>query len=362
MKIRDAVLGLKLYQAGKPIEEVKRELGLEDIIKLASNENPLGCSPKVIEVIKNLSDKVNLYPDASNFELKKALSNYLGVNSENIFCSTGSDSLIKAICSLFVDKGDETIMGEVSFQRYEDCTVLMGGKIVKVPMKNYRLDVKATVNAINDRTRIIWFCTPNNPTGSIITKDELFSVIDLIPKDVIIVMDEAYYEYVTDENYPQTIPLLSKYDNMIILRTFSKAYGLAGLRCGYGIANEKIARYINTIIGPFDTNLVAQHAAVAALSDKEFLKRVIDENTMGREYLYNEYKRLGLEYVESQANFIMVNVKKDDKEVFNELLKRGIIVRPGYLFGMDGWLRVSIGTMEQNRRYIKELENILMNK
>ncbi|QCX34469.1 histidinol-phosphate transaminase [Caloramator sp. E03] len=362
MKVRDAILGLKLYQAGKPIDEVKRELGLDDIIKLASNENPLGCSTKVCDVIKEFADKVNLYPDASNYELKKALSKYLGVNVENIFCSTGSDSLIKAICNLFVNDGDETIMGEVSFQRYEDSTVLMGGKIVKVPMKNYMLDVKGMVDAINDRTRVLWFCTPNNPTGSIINKDELFSVLDLIPKDVIIVMDEAYYEYVTDDNYPQTVPLLEKYDNMIILRTFSKAYGLAGLRCGYGIASEEIAKYINTIVGPFDTNIIAQQAAVAALSDTEFLKRVIDENSRGREYLYCEYKRLGLEYIESQANFIMVNVKRNDKEVFNELLKRGIIVRPGYLFGMDGWLRVSIGTMEQNKKYIKELENILVNK
>ncbi|MCX7885575.1 MAG: histidinol-phosphate transaminase [Caloramator sp.] len=359
MKIRDAVLKLKLYQAGKPIEEVKRELGLDDIIKLASNENPLGCSPKVQEAIKNLSDKVNLYPDASNYELKKSIAQNLGVKIENVFCSTGSDSLIRTICSLFVDSNDETIMGDVSFQRYEDSTVLMGGKAVKIPMINNALDVKAMVNAINERTRIIWFCTPNNPTGTIITKDELYSILDLIPRDVIIVMDEAYYEYVTDENYPQTIPLLEKYENMIILRTFSKAYGLAGLRCGYGVANEEIARYINTVVGPFDTNLIAQKAAIAALEDKEFLSKVIDENSRGREYLYKEYKRLGLEYIESQANFIMVNTKKDDKEIFNELLKRGIIVRPGYLFGMNGWLRVSIGTMEQNERYIKELENIL---
>lgn len=359
MKIRDAILGLKLYQAGKPIEEVKRELGLDDIIKLASNENPLGCSPKVQEAIKNLADKVNLYPDASNFELKKALSKHLGVDTQKIFCGTGSDLLIRIICSLFVDPGDETIMGEVSFQRYEDSTVLMGGKPVKIPMINHRLDVEAMVSAINERTKIIWFCTPNNPTGSIITKKELFSVLDRIPENVVIVMDEAYYEYVTDKDFPQTIPLLEKYRNMIILRTFSKAYGLAGLRLGYGVANEEIAKYMNTVIGPFDTNIVAQAAAVAALEDTDFLKRVIEENTEGREYLTKEYERLGLEYIPSQTNFIMVNIGRDDKEVFNQLLRKGIIVRPGFLFGMNGWMRVSIGTMEQNKRYIKELEEIL---
>jgi histidinol-phosphate aminotransferase len=359
MNVRNAILGLKIYQAGKPISEVKRELGLNDIIKLASNENPIGCSPEVKRVIREIIEEVNLYPDASNFELKKALSEHLGVGQEKIFCGTGSDLLIRAICNLFVDKDDETIMGSVSFQRYEDSTQLMGGKSVKIPMINYRLDVEGMVNAINERTKIIWFATPNNPTGSMITRKELLGVIDRIPKDVIIVMDEAYKEYVTDEEYPDTIKLLDKYKNMIILRTFSKAYGLAGLRIGYGIANEEITRYLNSIIGPFDTNLIAQAAAIAALKDQEFLKRVVKENATGREYFYKEFNEMGLEYIPSHTNFVMVNVNRDDKQVFSELLRRGIIVRPGYLFDMEGWLRVSIGTMEQNERFIRELKDIL---
>lgn len=359
MKVRDAILGLKAYQAGKPIDEVKRELGLEDIIKMASNENPLGCSPKVQKVIANLAAGVNLYPDASNYELKKALSRHLGVEMDRIFCGTGSDLLIRVICSLFVNPGDETIMPEVSFQRYEDSTQLMGGKIVKIPMKNHGIDIEKTIAAINDRTRIIWLCTPNNPTGPILTKDELFQAIDRIPRDVVIIMDEAYYEYVTDDRYPDTIPLLEKYENMIILRTFSKAYGLAGLRLGYGMASKEITQYMNSIIGPFDTNLVAQAAAIAALEDQEFLKRVVDENTKGKNYFYKEFDRMGLEYIVTEANFIMVNVNTDDKSVFQELLRRGIIIRPGHLFGMKGWLRVSIGTMEQNMRFVNELEKIL---
>jgi histidinol-phosphate aminotransferase len=359
VKIRDAVLGLKAYQAGKPIDEVKRELGLNDIIKMASNENPLGCSEEVKKVITQLAGGVNLYPDAANYELKKALSENVGVDSKHIFCGTGSDLLIRGICSLVVDPGDETIMPEVSFQRYEDSTQLMGGKTIKIPMKNHSLDINAMVDAINEKTKIIWICSPNNPTGPIVTKDELFSVLDRIPKDVIIVMDEAYREFVTDERYPDLIPLLEKYENMIILRTFSKAYGLAGLRLGYGIAGEEITKYMNAVIGPFDINIIAQAAAVAALRDKEFLNQAVAENTRGKHYFYEEFKRMGLEYIITETNFIMVNLAADDKEVFNQLLRRGIIIRPGHLFGMNGWLRISIGTMEQNKRFIKELEDIL---
>lgn len=359
MKVRDAILGLKAYQAGKPIDEVKRELGLDDIIKMASNENPLGCSPEVKKVIANLAGGVNLYPDASNYELKKALSEHLGVSTNKIFCGAGSDLLIRVICNLFVNPGDETIMPEISFQRYEDSTQLMGGKIVKVPMKNHGIDIEETINAINEKTRVIWLCTPNNPTGPILTKDELFNTLDRIPREVVIIMDEAYHEYVTDDRYPDTIPLLEKYENMIILRTFSKAYGLAGLRLGYGIASEEITQYMNTIIGPFDTNLIAQAAAIAALKDQEFLKRVVEENTRGKLYFYKEFERIGLEYIVTEANFIMVNINKDDKVVFQSLLRKGIIVRPGHLFGMNGWLRVSIGTLEQNMRFISELEKLV---
>lgn len=359
MKVRDAILGLKAYQAGKPIDEVKRELGLDDIIKMASNENPLGCSPEVQKVIANLAGGVNLYPDASNYELKKALSEHMGVSTDRIFCGTGSDLLIRVICSLFVNPGDETIMPEVSFQRYEDSTQLMGGKIVKIPMKNHGIDIEKTIKAVNEKTRIVWLCTPNNPTGPVLTSEELFSALNRIPGNVVIVVDEAYREYVTDNRYPDTIPLLDKYENMIILRTFSKAYGLAGLRLGYGIASQEITQYMNTIIGPFDANIIAQAAAIAALRDKDFLRRVIEENTKGKHYFYNEFDRMGLEYIITEANFIMVNLGTDDKSAFRELLRRGIITRPGHLFGMNEWLRVSIGTMPQNMRFISELEKVL---
>jgi histidinol-phosphate aminotransferase len=356
--IREDVLGLEMYVAGKPISEVKRELGLSEVIKLASNENPLGCSPRVKKALSEAIEETSLYPDASNYELKKAIAKHLNVKAGQIFLGTGSDLLIRVICSTFLNSGDESIMAEVSFSRYDQGTKLMGGKSVIVPMKNNGLDVDKMVDSITDRTKIIWFCNPNNPTGTIFRKSDLERFIDRIPENVVLVMDEAYIEYVTDEEYPDSLSLLDKYPNMIILRTFSKAYGLAGLRCGYGIANEEMVKYFNTVAGPFDVNLFAQKAAVAAIEDTEYLKLVYETNKIGKEYLYNEFRKLGLQYIETNANFIMVNTRLDDKLVFNNLLKKGIIIRPGHLLGMPNWMRVTIGTQEQNEAFIKALTEV----
>lgn len=357
--LRKEVMNLPIYKAGKPISEVKRELGLDEVIKLASNENPLGCSFEARKVLADLVSDAQLYPDASNFELKSTLAGHFNVAAEQIFCSTGSDALIKVISSAFLNPGDETIMAEVTFPRYEASASLMGAKSIKVPMKDNGLDLKAMVDCINERTKIMWLCNPNNPTGTIFTQKELDDVIKNIPENVIIVMDEAYVEYVMDGGYPDTLSMLNDYPNMIILRTFSKAYGLAGLRIGYGIANKELVQYFNAVIGPFDVNLFAQKAAVAALMDNEFIKRVRKVNSDGKEYLYKEFEALGLPYVKTSANFIMVNTERDDKEIFDKLLKKGIIIRPGYLLGMPGWMRVTIGTDEQNKKFIDALGQCL---
>lgn len=357
--VRKEVMGLEPYVAGKPIEEVRRELGLSEIIKLASNENPLGCSPKVRQILNETLLETCLYPDASNYELKKTIANHLNVKMNQIFCGTGSDLLIRVICSTFLNPGDESIMAEVTFNRYDSGTKLMGGKSVLIPMKNNGLDIEKMVDSINEKTRIIWLCNPNNPTGTIFKKKELEDVIDRIPENVIVVMDEAYIEYVTDKDFPDSLELLKSHPNIIILRTFSKAYGLAGLRCGYGIAHEDIVKFFNSVTGPFDVNLFAQRAAVAAIGDKEFLKLVQDTNNKGKEYLYSKFEELGLKYIKSNANFIMVESKLDDKVVFDKLLRKGIIIRPGYLLGMPGCMRVTIGTQQQNERFISALKEIL---
>ncbi|WP_017414102.1 histidinol-phosphate transaminase [Clostridium tunisiense] len=357
--IRAEVLDLGVYKAGKPIDEVKRELGLEEVIKLASNENPLGCSPKVKEALNDIINETHMYPDASNFELKEAISKRLGISPEQVFCGTGSDSLIRVICNTFINPGDESIMAEITFPRYEASVKLMGGKVISIPMKNNGLDIEEMVNAITERTKIIWFCNPNNPTGTIFTREELDKVLGKIPPNVVIIMDEAYIEYVTDKNFPDSLELLPKYPNMVILRTFSKAYGLAALRCGYGIVHKELGEYFNRIIGPFDVNLFAQKAAIAALEDEAFLTLVHDTNVKGRDYLYEELDKMRLPYARTNANFIMMNTLVDDKIVFDRLLRAGIIVRPGHLLGMPGWMRVTIGTEVQNHKFIKALKEIL---
>lgn len=357
--VRKEILGLNVYKAGKPISEVKRELGLEEVIKLASNENPLGCSPKVKEALRGLIDETHMYPDASNYELKDVLSNRLGVSPQQVFCSTGSDSLIRVICNTFLEPGDEAIMAEVTFPRYEASTKLMGATSIIIPMENNGLHIEKMVDAITEKTKIIWFCNPNNPTGTIFTKKQFVNVLNRIPDHVLIIMDEAYIEYVTSEDFPNALEFLKDYPNMIILRTFSKAYGLASLRCGYGIASEELTSYFNRVIGPFDVNLYAQTAAVAALKDEEFLKLVYETNVSGKEYLYKQFKQMNLPYIETNANFVMVDTKANDKEVFDKLLKKGIIVRPGHLLGMPGWLRVTIGTAKQNELFIKALSESL---
>lgn len=357
--IRQEVLNIEKYVAGKPISEVKRELGLEEVIKLASNENPLGCSPKVKEILAQMVEETALYPDASSYELKNILAARLKVKPEQIFCGAGSDSLIRVLCNTLLNPGDESIMAEVTFPRYEASTKLMGAKAVKIKMKDNGLDLEAMVNAITDKTKVIWFCNPNNPTGNIFTKQDFEKVMDRIPENVIIVMDEAYIEYVTDSNFPDSIELLKTHPNMIILRTFSKAYGLAALRCGYGIAHEDLVQYVNRVVNPFDVNLYVQKAAVAALEDEKFLNRVYETNKEERDNLYKEFDNMGLSYIKTHANFIMVNLGQDDKPVFDKLLRKGIIIRPGFLLGMPGWLRITIGTREQNNKLIEALKEVL---
>lgn len=354
-KVRKEILGLDVYRAGKPISEVKRELGLDEVIKLASNENPLGCSPKVKAALRELIDETNMYPDASNYELKDALSAKFGVKPQQICCSTGSDSLIRVICNTFLEPGDETIMAEVTFPRYEASTMLMGATPIIIPMENNGLHIEKMVDAITEKTKILWLCNPNNPTGTIFNKTDFVKVLSRIPDHVLIVMDEAYIEYVTSKDFPNGLDYLNDYPNMIILRTFSKAYGLAGLRCGYGIASEELTSYFNRVIGPFDVNLYAQKAALIALEDEEFLKQVLEANENGKEYLYEQFNLMDLPFIETNTNFIMVDTKTNDKEVFEKLLSKGIIIRPGFLLGMPGWLRVTIGTEKQNHLFIKAL-------
>lgn len=355
VKIRDEINEVAKYIAGKPISEVQRELGIVKVVKMASNENPLGCSPKVKIALKEIVDKTYLYPDAGNHDLIETLSEKLNVEKDEIFLGGGSSSLIKVICNTILSKDDESIIADNTFALYENYTKLMGARPIKIPLKDFKLDVEAMVEAITDKTKVIWFCNPNNPTGTIFNAEDFNKVIDRIPEEVLIVMDEAYIEYVADRSFPNSLELRKNRKNFIILRTLSKAYGLASLRVGYGIADRELVSFFNRVINPFEVNLYAQVAAVAALKDEEFLDGVTSFNYFEREKFYIELKKLGYEYIESQANFILININGDDKFLSQYLLKKGFIIRPGHLLGCDGYIRVSLGTEEENNKFIEVL-------
>jgi len=353
---REELKNLTAYKPGKPIGDVQREYGLDEVIKLASNENPLGCSPRVIEAIKKAVDNLALYPDGNSTLLKEALANKLGLKENQILPSSGSDEMVDLISKTFVNKGDEIIMADITFPRYIDTTRMMGGTPVIVPLKDWTYDLNGMFNAITNKTKIIWLCNPNNPTGTMFTEERLLNFLNNVSKDIIVVYDEAYNEYVTREDYPRdSISLLDKYPNLIVMRTFSKIYGLASLRIGYTMASEEIIHNINKVRGPFNVNTLAQAGALAALEDEDFVKKSYDLNKAGKEYLYNEFKKLNLDFPISETNHIFVNVEKDANEVFIELQKRGMIIRP--ILGT--WIRVSIGTKEQNETFIELLKEVL---
>jgi len=356
IKFRPELTDLTPYSPGKPIEDVKRELGLSQVYKMASNENPLGCSPLVQNAILEVSTHLNLYPDGNATDLKNAIAQRLGVKPSQVQPSSGSDEMVDQISKTFINTGDEVIMADLTFPRYLTTTKMMGGVPIIVPLKNFTYDIEGMKNSITEKTRLIWLCNPNNPTGTMFSEKVLFDFLESVPKHVIIVYDEAYNEYVTNDDYPHnSISLLEKYPNIIILRTFSKIYGLAALRVGYTIASEEILSNIDKIRPPFNVNSIAQAAAIAALSDQDFLKRSYDINKEGKEYLYNCFEEMGIWYAPSEANHIFLDSGKECNEVFLELQKKGVIIRPMF----KTFIRVSIGTMEENEYFIKSLREVL---
>lgn len=355
IKCRDEIKDLSPYMPGKPIEDVKAEYNISEVIKLASNENPLGCSPDAIETIRSTTS-LELYPDGNCTALKKELSSRLNLSCEEIILSNGSDEMIDMLAKTFLNKNDEVIMSAVTFPRYFTVTQMMGAKSVIIPLKDWTFDLDGMFGAVNDKTKLIWLCNPNNPTGTMFTEKELLRFLDSIPKNIIVVYDEAYNEYVTRDDYPRnTENLLKYYPNLIIMRTFSKIYGLAALRVGYTLANNNIIESIEKIRCAFNVNSIAQNAALAALKDDEFVKKSYDMNIEGKKYLYEQFDKLGFEYAKTETNHIFVNVEIDAQIVFDELQKKGMIIRPF----MDSYIRVTIGTHEQNEIFIKKLKEVL---
>lgn len=356
---REEIESTKTYVADKNIDELKKQYNISKVVKLNSNENPYGTSPKVKEAIKELVDSTNDYPDSQSYYLKEAIANKFNVKRENIVCGAGSDSLIKEICLTFLSKNDEVIMANITFERYKENTIIMGAIPIEVPLKDDKFDFEAMIKRINDKTKMIWLCNPNNPTGTIFTHEEFMNIIDKIPQDVLIVIDEAYGEFVESNDFPKTLELMKKHKNIILLKTFSKIYGLASLRVGYGIANEEITSYLNRVINPFDTNSYAQKAAEVAIGDNEFLNYVYENNKIQKHYLQDEFDKMGLKYLKSEASFIMVNVNGDDKPIYEYLLTKGFIIRPGFLLNMPNFIRVTIGKESENKEFIKLLKEAI---
>ena len=357
--IRKGILDLKPYIPGKPIEDVKRELGLNEVIKLASNETSVGPSPLAVEAIKKEVENINLYPEATSRLLREKLAHKLKINKEMIIFGNGADDIIDLVGMAFINEGDEVLTGETTFPAYETAVKIMGGKLVLVKLKDFRFNLEEMTQKINDKTKIVFICNPNNPTGTIVTKEEVNNFMKKIPEDVIIVFDEAYYDYVEDKNYPNGLSYVLEEKNVIVLRTFSKIAGIAGVRIGYGISKPELISYLRRVVNPFTTNRLAQVAALASLDDEEHRRKVLSINQEGKKYLYEELKKIGIPYVPSETNFIFIDVKEDSIAVFEKLLKKGVIIRPGKIYGCPNFIRVTIGNAYENKRFIQVIREVM---
>lgn len=357
---------LKPYLPGKPVEELERELGITNIIKLASNENPLGPGDKAIHAASGVIGSVNLYPDGSGYKLCSALASKHNVKQQSITLGNGSNDVLELIARAFLTSKHSSVFSEYAFAVYPIVTQAIGAKAnianaypADHQQMPYGHDLNAILKAIDDTTRVVFIANPNNPTGTWLDVSALDEFLQHVPDDVIVVLDEAYYEYMPDDNKPDTNALLQQYDNLIVTRTFSKMYGLAGLRIGYAVSHPEVADLLNRVRQPFNANLVAQAAALASLEDERHIKKSINLNNQGLQQLQAGFDLLGLSYIPSIGNFITVDVKQEAGYVYQELLKEGVIVRPVANYNLPGHLRITVGTKEQNARVLAALTKVL---
>jgi len=352
------VCDLVPYEPGKPIEETARELGIEvdEIIKLASNENPLGPSPKAKAAMIAEVECAHLYPDGGGYHLRTALAEKHGVAFENIVLGNGSNEIIELLCHSFLKPGAALIAAEHAFVVYKLMATLFGADYIEVPDPGFVHDLVAMKAAITPETRLLFIANPNNPTGTLVGQEEIDTFMEDLPDHVVVVFDEAYHEFLEDA--PDAIRYVREERNVCVMRTFSKAQGLSALRIGYGITSSSVAGLLNRSRQPFNANAIAQAGALAAIQDEEHIKATVENNAAGLRFFENAFADRGWEFVPSHANFVLVNVKDGDR-VFSELLKKGIIVRAMRGYKLPEWVRISIGTEEQNRRCLEELDLLL---
>jgi histidinol-phosphate aminotransferase len=353
------ILGIAPYEPGKPIEELERELGISDAIKLASNENPLPPSERVMKAIVAALPSLNRYPDGSGFYLRQALARKHGVSPDQVILGNGSNELIELIVRTFLKPGDEAVVPHPSFVVYPMIVQAAGGIRVMVMLRDHRLDLDAMARAITPLTKLVFIANPNNPTATIVTADEVQHFMARVPERTIVVFDEAYTEFAQGPDFPDSLAYVKEGRRAIVLRTLSKAASLAGLRVGYAIADADAVSLMNRIRQPFNINSLAQVAALAALEDEAHVLECVRMIEAGRHYLYDEFKAIGVGYVPSRANFILVDVGRNAADIYQRLLKEGVIVRPMTAFGMESALRITVGTPEENRRLVKALRAVL---
>lgn len=361
MRWKKQLLTLTPYQPGKSIEEVKKQYNLEKITKLASNENPFGCSKNVLEALKSYQKSLAIYPDGHATDLREKLAEALRVSQDELIFGNGSDELIQIISKALLGPEISTVMPAPTFPQYRHNAILEGAIIKEIPLVNGDHDLEGMLAAIDEKTNIVWLCSPNNPTGTYINEHKLLSFLEQVPKETLVVLDEAYNEYVVADDYYDAISLTRRFNNLIVLRTFSKIYGLASLRVGYGIANPEIIRALEPAREPFNLNSFAQLAALIAVEDQAFVQECKKVNREGLEQFYQFCDEKHLSYYPSQGNFILIDFKLDADQVFQFLLEKGYIVRSGKALGFPTSVRITVGSAEQNEGVLNAISMFLAN-
>jgi len=354
------IFSVSPYQPGRPIDEVKRELGLKQAIKLASNENPFGPSPKVRRAIAKAAGEINRYPDGGCYYLRAAVSAHLGVAPEQLIFGNGSDEIILLAIHAFVEPGDEVVVSHPSFAVYTIGSKIAGADLKVIPMKDFRHDLPAMAAAVTPKTKLVFIDNPGNPSGGFVTERELKEFLARIPRETVVFLDEAYYEYACGENgYPDSLPWITSHPNLIIARTFSKAYALAGLRVGYAAADPEMIGILNRVREPFNVNSIAQAAAVAALQDQAYYQRALEMAGTERLRLCDQIMKLGLTVERSATNFILINVGVKSRMISDALMAQGVIVRDMTPWGLETYIRVTIGTPKENQQFMKVLSGLV---
>ncbi len=356
---RENVLAIQPYVPGKPIDECKRELGIEHFVKLASNENPFGASPAAKAAMVAMVAECHMYPDGGSYVLRHALASHMDLSADHFLIGCGCAEILNMLAETVLEPGDELLYGWPSFSTYEFMANLMKARSVQVPLMDFAFDLDAMAEAVTSKTKMVIICNPNNPTGTVVDATSVERFLDRMPEELLVVLDEAYAEYVHDFDYPDSRKLILEGRNVISLRTFSKAYGLAGARIGYSVARPALTEAVNKVRQPFNVSSIAQAGAVAALADQEHLRASVQFADKGRAQLYEAFTAMGLAYAPSWTNFVLVDIGIDAAKAFDELLQRGVIVRPQTSCGLPTHLRVTVGTPEENVVFVEALKDVL---